>query len=76
MVGRWSIADSRLQQQPHKTWRFREKEVRRMSEKDKTERATGLFIYLFIEGLYIYSPVNRTGSPQGFSLVKMLHKIT
>ena len=28
--------------------------------------------YLFIEGL-CYSPVNRTGSPQGFSSIQILH---
>ena len=32
-----------------------------------------LFIYLFIEG--VYSPVNRTGSPQGFSQVQISHKL-
>ena len=32
-------------------------------------------IYLFIEGLYCYSPNNRTGSPQGFSLSQILHKL-
>ena len=31
-----------------------------------------LFIYLFIKA---YSPVNRTGSPQGFSQVQILHKL-
>ena len=32
------------------------------------------FIYLFIEGLY-YSPVNRTGSLQGFKLNQILQKL-
>ena len=30
---------------------------------------------LFIEGLYCYSPVNRTGSLQGFSQVQISHKL-
>ena len=32
-----------------------------------------LLSLLLIEGLY-FSPINRTGSPQGFSLVETLHK--
>ena len=33
-----------------------------------------LGIYLFIYYLKAYSPVNRTGSPRGFSLVQVLQK--
>ena len=38
-----------------------------------SHRRTNRFIDLFIEGLY--SPVNRTWSPQGFSQVQMSHKL-
>ena len=34
-----------------------------------------LFIYLFIDLLKAYRPVNRTGSPQGFSQVQISHKL-
>ena len=33
------------------------------------------FIYLFIYLSRAYSPVNRTGSPQDFSLIHILHKL-
>ena len=28
-----------------------------------------------MEGLYSYSPINRTGSPQGFSQVQFSHRL-
>ena len=34
-----------------------------------------LFIYIFIYWRLSYSPVNRTGSPQGFSLDEILHTL-
>ena len=34
-----------------------------------------LFIYLLIDWLKAYSSVNRTGSPQGFSLNQIFHKL-
>ena len=32
-----------------------------------------LFVDLFIEGKYWNSPINRTGSPQGFSQIQILY---
>ena len=37
---------------------------------------TRLFIYVFIDLLKACSPVNRTGSPQGFSLKQICQKLT
>ena len=39
-----------------------------------TQHLTSLAVSLFIHSLKAYSPVNHTGSPQGFSLSQITHK--
>ena len=78
-VGGWGFADEkeggRSVEEPEEKGNRRE-----VVGKDRVScdvlRVPCSVIYLFIEGLILsYSPINRTGSPQGFSQVQISYKL-